>query len=223
MKAWKRGLCIFLALVVLAAAAVGIWQWDNLKPAIMGRLLSKETLGRKMDELLEEQQKSLQDRGVTVVGPSQEQVDRMLRGKLDEQTVKDQLQLDRYRSADGATAEELLNACVAELYGYEAQMYAQLGAVWSSAKSRWKSTPKSERTKALKNEIKSDSISQCYSMEVEADSLVNATLDTYRKKIAAVGGDTSEVDALWNLYCSKKASVKAYYYNLIKDKGEKKA
>ncbi len=222
MKAWKRVLCILLALVILAAAAVGIWQWDNIKPYLMGKLLSEETLAQRMDELLNQQKKKLEDRGVTVDGLTQDQVNRLLRGKADEKTVRDELQLDRYSSADTSKADELLNACVAQLYGYEAQMYAQLGEVWADSRAAWKGTPKAQRTKALKNQIKSDAISRCYSMEVEADSLVTATLDEYRAKIAAAGGDTDEVDALWNLYCAKKASVKAYYYNLIKDKGAKK-
>lgn len=222
MKAWKRVLCILLALVVLAAAAVGIWQWDNLKPYLMGKLLSEETLAQKMDELLDQQKKKLEDRGVTVDGLTQEQVSRLLHGEADEQTIRKELLLDRYSASDTSKAEELLNACVAQLYGYEAQMYAQLGEVWADAKAAWLSVPKAQRTSALKNQIKSDSISRCYSMEVDADNLVTATLDEYRAKIAAAGGDTDEVDALWNLYCAKKASVKAYYYNLIKDKGAKK-
>ena len=222
MKAWKRVLCILLALVILAAVAVGIWQRDNLVPYLMGKLLSEETLAQKMDDLLERQKKSLVDQGVAVEGMTQDQVSRLLHGKADEKTVRDELQLDRYANADASKADELLNACVAQLYGYEAQMYAQLGDVWADATARWRGTPMAQRTNALKNQIKSDAIDRCYSMEVEADSLVTSTLDEYRAKIAAAGGDTDEVDALWNLYCAKKASVKAYYYNLIKDKGAKK-
>ena len=223
MKAWKRVLCVILALLILAVGGVTIWQWNNVKPWLMGRLFSEETLGQRMEDLLDEQQKKLEEKGVTAEGLTKEQIGQMLRGELDEETAKETLRKKQNPKADATKPEALLNECVARLYEYESQMYAQLSAIYQSAESRWKSTPKAQRTRALKNEIKSESINRCYSMEVEADNLVSATLDEYRAKVTAAGGSAADVDALWNVYSAKKASVKAYYYNLIKDKGEKKA
>ena len=78
-----------------------------------------------------------------------------------------------------------------------------------------------DRTAKLKNAIKMDAMSACYRLEAEADDQVSALLERYRAEMEAVGGDASEIDALWSVYSSEKASVKAYYLNLVKLKEEK--
>ena len=218
IKALKRVLVILLMLVILSAGVLTVWQWENIKPMILGRVLSEEKLGDMLEQQIDEQKKSLEEQGVTVQGPSSEQVDQMLHGKLDGDSVITQLHLDRASTGSAPTTAELMNQCAAKLYSYESQMYTQLGAIWQNAVATWTSHPKEERTGALKNQIKSSSISQCYNLETQSDAMVSATLDEYRAKISAAGGDPSQVDAFWNLYCEKKSSVKAYYYNLIKQK-----
>lgn len=218
IKALKRMLVILLLLVILSAGVLAVWQWKNIKPMLLGRILSEEQLGDMLEQQIDDQKQALEEQGVTLEGPSSEQVDQMLRGELDGDSVIAQLHLDRVSTGPKPTADELMNQCVAKLYVYETQMYTQLGAIWQNAVSTWANTPRDERTAALKNQIKSSSISQCYSLETQSDDMVSATLDEYRAKISAAGGDPSRVDALWNLYCEKKSSVKAYYYSLIKQK-----
>lgn len=218
IKAFKRMLIILLLIVIFSAGILAVWQWKNIKPIFLGRVLSEEQLGDMLEQQIDEQNQALAEQGVTIEGPSSEQVDQMLRGKLDGDSVIAQLNLDHVITIEKPTADELMNQCVAKLYTYEAQMYSQLGAIWQNAVSTWTNTPKEERTSSLKNQIKSSSISQCYSLEAQSDDMVSATLAEYRSKISEVGGNPSQVDALWNLYCDKKTSVKAYYYSLIKQK-----
>ena len=228
MKSWTRVLCLFLAALILAAADFGIWQRDNLSPIIMGRLFSKEKLENRMQNLLEEQEKELASKGVTVKGFTKSEIRKMLRGELDEKAAKELLKKKQQANdaktkpaetktvSDSPSAEAVLNECMARLYAYEGQLYSELGAAWQDAVNAWSSTPIAQRTSAVKNQIKSESINRCYNMEVTADNRVSDILAEYREKIVAAGGNASDVDALWSVYCAKKSAVKAYYYSLVK-------
>ena len=213
----KAILCIFLALVLLMTGILVVWQGDNLRAYALSKLLSRQTLSDRMHQVQDDNRQKLADQGVTVEAPPQEALDKLIRGEIPADSVSVALP----ETADGSAQTAVLNACAAELYRYQVALYAELGNVWQSARAEWKSHPKAERTAKLKNAIKMDAMSTCYGLEAEADKQVAALLEKYRAEMVSVGGDPSEIDALWSVYCSEKASVKAYYLNLAKFKEEK--
>lgn len=196
----------------MAAAGLAVWQWDNVKPYIISKFKDPESLSERLNEKRQENQKKLAEQGVEVPGLTKEQMDALIKGEITAEEVTKSLGLDEFQS--DSTIDDLMNHCVAELYQYQSQLYGQLGAVRQSFLADWKSRPKSERTFSAKQELKSAAASQCYAMEVEADNHVQAILARYHGLVAQQGGDSSRIDSLWSIYCSEKASVKAYYLSL---------
>ena len=196
----------------MAAAGLAVWQWDNVKPYIIGKIKDPESLSESLDQKRRENEQMLLDQGIDVPSLTKEQMEALIKGTITSEQAAQSLGLDQYQSDD--TVDDIVNHCVAELYAYESQLYGQLGALRQSVIAEWNSLSKSERTFATKQKMKSAAASQCYSMEVEADSSVTAILARYHDLVAQQGGDPSRIDSLWSIYCSEKASVKAYYLSL---------
>lgn len=204
---------------LLVVTGLAVWQRENIEAKVLAEVYDRETLSDRLDQVRQENQEQLEQKGVTVPALTQKQMDRLLRGKLTEEKALSKLDLDQYSSDDSAA--DALNHCVAELYRYEARLYAQLGEIRQNAINTLHSYPKSERTRSLKHDIKMDAVSACYALEVEADNQVSAIIAEYRVKVADLGGDPEDVDSLWGVYCSEKKSVKAYYFNLLQSKEDK--
>jgi len=107
--------------------------------------------------------------------------------------------------------DALVNQCVAELYACEVDLMAQLGAMKKAALEEWKALPEEERTQDKKLEIGFVGLEKCYDLEVVIDEKVEGILENYRGQLEKLGGDTSVIGDLWNYYCEKKVSEKAYY------------
>lgn len=196
----------------MAAAGLAVWKRDTVVPYVLSKVQNSDSLSDRLDQQREENKQLLTDMGVEVPGLTREMMEALLKGWTNPDYATRDLHLDDYQSEDSES--DLVNRCVAELYQYESRLYGQLGELRQSVIADWKSRPKSERTFAAKQKVKSEAASQCYAMEVEADNQVTAILDRYRDKVAQQGGDSSRIDALWSIYCSEKASVKAYYLSL---------
>ena len=143
---------------------------------------------------------------------TKEQMDGLIKGETTAEQTVQELNLDQYQSDN--TVDDIVNHCVAELYQYESQLYGQLGALRQNTLAMWTSRPASERSFAEKQKLKASVVGQCYAMEVDADNNVTAILARYHDMVAEQGGDPSRIDSLWSIYCSEKASVKAYYLSL---------
>lgn len=216
-----------MGLLILAAAGLAVWQWDNVGPFLLSRIHSRETLSDRLDDLRTNNQKQLADDGVDVPNLSGEQVRDLILGDMTSEEALSTLDLERYQSETKAVPEgkaepdqaaevdALVNSCVAELYQYESYLYGRLGEIRQEFLAIWTSYPKSERSASLKKSLGSQLVSQCYALETSSDSSVCAILDRYRAEVSARGGDSSRIDNLWEVYCSEKASVKAYYFNLL--------
>lgn len=219
IKIWKKIVLSLAAVLVLAAAGLAVWQWDTVKPYFLSKVLDRASLSDKLDKLHQENQKQLEQQGVAVPGLSKQQMDDLLEGTITAEEAAQALSLDAYQSDQ--TVDDLVNRCVAELYRYESALYARLGEIRQSALAEWRSYPKSERTRALKQSIKSAVISECYALETSSDDQVSAILDQYQAQVESRGGDGARIRSLWSVYCSEKASVKAYYFNLLSEKESK--
>lgn len=221
-----------MSLLILAVAAFSVWQWDNVRPFLLSRIFSREVLSDRLDRLRTSNQKQLEEDGVAVPSLSSKQVEDLIMGELTSDKALKSLHLERYQAENKPKAEskasantaksnaepeidDLVNSCVSELYQYESYLYGQLGQIRQSFLAIWISYPESERSASLKKTLGSQLVNQCYALETSSDSAVCAILDRYRAEVNARGGDPSRIDNLWEVYCSEKASVKAYYFNLL--------
>lgn len=229
MKRWKKIVLTILAVLVVVLGALALWQWKNLKALHAALTLDRETLAMNMQDKADEHQKALENSGITVSRPSSQQTEDLLDGKVTADEVKEALGIavpstskgkpeqSGADSAGAAAAEELLNQCVAELYSYQIDLMAKLGEMKQAAVDEWVALPKEERTDLAKQEIGMEGLRQCYSMEAETDSDVEAILARYRKQLEQIGADTSTLNELWSYYCEEKETQKAFYLNKYLD------
>lgn len=109
------------------------------------------------------------------------------------------------------TADELLNMCLAELYGCKIDIMDTLRIMKDDALKEWRSLPAEERTQLKKMEIGYDGLDKCYQLEVVTDQKVEEILNRYRPYLEDLNEDTSILDMLWRQYVDEKSAEKAYY------------
>ena len=112
-----------------------------------------------------------------------------------------------------AQVEKLVNQCVSELYSYEVDLMAEMGAMKKVALKEWKSRPAKERTHETRIEFGFMWLNEVYKVEVRADQTVTEILNRYRGALDDLNADTTVLDDMWKYYCDKKSDTKAYYLN----------
>lgn len=217
MKTWKKILCFALVVLLLVVAGLCIWQRDNLKAFFLYLSTDADTIAEQRDQLYQDQMKELEEElggELPFVLPSKEQVDALLNGEKDSEQVKQEMGIPSQPAkpqGSSVTKEDLVNQCVSELYAYKAEVMGTLGGIKGSMMAQWTSLPAEQRTTSKKMELGMAALRQCYAYEVTVDSNVQACLNKYRGKLAAIGESTAAMDTLWQQYCAQKESEKAYY------------
>ncbi|MDO4269929.1 MAG: hypothetical protein Q4C72_03295 [Eubacteriales bacterium] len=214
MKLWKKIVLLVLAVLALAAGSLTVWQWNNIQVVCLFLTQDSETIAQNLEQKREAHQKEIQKIApVTVAPPSVQQNNDLLSGIADPEQVKEELGIKEQMDKAGSesTAEELINSCVAELYGCKVDIMAQLAVLKKAALDEWNGLPEEERTGAKKRSIGLAGLEACYDLEVAADNRAEQILDSYRVRLKEINADTSALDSLWKLYCEEKASEKAYY------------
>lgn len=216
MKWFKRILPCALAALLLAAAVLCATQWDNLTALYRSFTHTAQEILGDMESHRQDLQSALEKHHVTLAPPSVQQNEALLNGEADPQEVKESLGLDdpdaplSLEDFEGESAD-LLTTCVADLYGYQIDLMAQLGSMKQEVVDYWNSLHPSQQDPALLHSMGLEGLSKCFDLEVEADRQVQAILEEYRPQLEALGEDTAILDQLWRYYCDAKASQKAYY------------
>lgn len=242
MKRWVKVILGILLVIVIAIAALVIWQWENVRAVYIMLTTDMETITQELETQRQEQQKNLQEEySVTIQAPSALQSDALLDGTVSPEEIKEQLGISQElenikaeenkkkpianeskkteKKQENATQQQVqgwVNQCVAELYACEVDLMAVLGGMKKKAIAQWNSLDHDTRTMDDLRAIGFAGLSECYNMEVGVDRQVKAILAKYRTKLKEVGADTAIFDTLWEQYCNKKANQKAYYLNKYK-------
>jgi hypothetical protein len=232
MKRWKKIALAVLAVVCLTVGVVAYQNRHNIAAVYTVATTDSETIEASMEQKRDEHQQTIQDQTsvtIAVEAPTIQQSNDLLSGAVTPEQVKEELgitsQLEKVTAsgADGAasseesasvaTEEDLVNSCVAELYGCQVDLMAQLSALKQDALDKWNALSEEERTSAKKTEIGMAGLSACYSLEAATDSEVKSVLARYRTELEKIHGDTSILNTLWDVYVDEKTNQKAYYLN----------
>ena len=223
MKMWKKILLGVLAAVILSAAALCVWQWNNIQAVYTFLTRDSEEIARSLETKREEHHQAIQETvgELTVSAPTTAQSDAILSGQVTPEEVKEELgiteQLARTQAeeqtpaAQGPTEQELVNSCVAELYGCKIDIMAVLAELKQEALDEWNSLPLEERTDTRLKELGFAGLNQCYELEETVNVQVREILARYREKLSQINGDLTILDTLWDYYEDEKAAEKAYY------------
>ncbi|MCR5825198.1 MAG: hypothetical protein K6G54_01400, partial [Oscillospiraceae bacterium] len=211
---------------------------DNVKTFYRAKVNSSEAIVRRAEASKEQQRSVLAENGVSVVPPSLEQLERVIEGETDSDTLKDELGVGVATEQPPASDETApvpapetnapaplteeereeqtrrsVDSAVKALYAYEVELMADLGALKQEAMDEYHALPEEEQTNDNKIRIGYSYLKRCYAMEVEADKRVKAILNGLRSELTALGADTKLADTLWQSYCEEKATAKEYYLN----------
>ena len=214
--------------MLIAVSVFFVRQWQNLKTIYNARTDSTEQIIKRAEESKERQRIILEKNRAQIVPPSLDQLDSLLEGKTSPDELKTELGLDDtaqepQQSAEVSVppveepreqkAQELIDRCAKELYAYEVDLMADLGALKQEAVDEYKALPAEERTRESKLKIGYKLLNRCYEMEAESDNKVKDILNRLRGDLKELGADTGIADTLWVHYCEEKSTTKEYYFN----------
>ena len=218
----KKVVLYVLGAILVVAAAVGIWQRENLKALVISRSYSSEQLQEKkaendseIDSLIEE------DPDIDITKLTEEQREELRTGEMTEaQAVKIVLEKTAAENTPAASdpaalqaKKHRINELVAEVYVMRDSYVAKLNTIESAGKSKYSALPAEQKTKSARNKIISECISQASSLEGQCDSKMDGILSELSKLLNETGGDTTLVGRIKGTYAEQKAITKAQYIN----------
>lgn len=214
MKLRKKILLGLLVLLAITMAALAIWQRQNIRAVYTFMTEDSETIADDLDQKRSEHQSKIEETApLTVVPPSTEQSNAILSGATTPESVKAELGITEQLAKLGneATAEDLINSCVAELYACKVDIMAELARLKQAAVDQWNAMPKETRTDNARRELGLEILKKCYDLEITVDAQVEEILSRYKVKLTEIGADTAILGELWDYYEDEKVDEKSYY------------
>ena len=237
----KNRIWLWVLLLLLAAiAAAVIWKWQTVRTVYAVLTTDEQTAVQELEAQSEKEQEILDRYEISVTPPTMEQRDKLLRGKLSAQELKEELGLvsgsegtpeqTASPAAPGspsqgaaapaapelpadpqAQAAAIVEECVRSLYALEVDMIELLGSFRTDALNEWTGLSDSERTSTRKMQIIMDGLDRCEALEAQTDAEVRAMLDACRSELSSLGASTDVIDELWDSYTEEKLVTKTYF------------
>lgn len=241
MKKTIKILLTFLMIMVIIAAGVFIWQYDNITALINGLNNSTEDLAVKIDDhrnkLKTEVKKYVPE---TIEDISAEDEQKLLKGEmnideiaekynlpieymkdeevlipekvLDEIIVSDDLQSD-----DIKKIEKEIGDSVARMYALKAKYVNKLGELEREVIKEYTKLPKSKQNTEGKKELVMSNIDYVASLEKTCDTEVGKVVSSLEKNLKELGGDLEIIQVLKKAYTDEKELKKSYYLSMYND------
>ena len=244
MKTWKKILYGGLAVLVVAAAGVAWWQWENLK-AVKDAL---QYSPGELEEQIQANQQVIQDAvnavpEVTIRDVTEEEREALKDGTLTQEELIDRLVSEGTSSAptppaaqqpsnapvQQAPAEEpvkpdpeyqqKLSAIIAEVYVLREQYTIQLDAMVDQAKAEYKAMSEEDKSTEKLAKWAMGYVSRARKMERQCDALMENIVTRLETLVRANNGDLALVDTVVYTYASEKSLKKAFYMSKLEEKG----
>lgn len=241
MKKSIKILLTFLMIMVIIAAGVFIWQYDNITALINGLNNSTEDLAVKIDDhrnkLKTEVKKYVPE---TIEDISAEDEQKLLKGEmnideiaekynlpieymkdeevlipekvLDEIIVSDDLQSD-----DIKKIEKEIGDSVARMYALKAKYVNKLGELEREVIKEYTNLPKSKQNTEGKKELVMSNIDYVASLEKTCDTEVGKVVSSLEKNLKELGGDLEIIQVLKKAYTDEKELKKSYYLSMYNE------
>lgn len=241
MKKSIKILLTFLMIMVIIAAGVFIWQYDNIAALINGLNNSTEDLAVKIDDhrnkLKTEVKKYVPE---TIEDISAEDEQKLLKGEmnideiaekynlpieymkdeevlipekvLDEIIVSDDLQSDNIKKI-----EKEIGDSVARMYALKAKYVNKLGELEREVIKEYTKLPKSKQNTEGKKELVMSNIDYVASLEKTCDTEVGKVVSSLEKNLKELGGDLEIIQVLKKAYTDEKELKKSYYLSIYNE------
>lgn len=233
-----RVLLIVLACIAAVAAAVAIWQADNIKAVINSFRYTEEELSEMIDKNQEELQKEIKEKYNVDEVLSKEDEEKIISGEITVEEAVEKIKQETAEKAEpekkteniGGTSpvqsgtsaeaeaktEKAVSDKVIEFYSLKAYYLGQLGQLEAKVKADYSALPKEKQNLVGKQEIAAKYMSAASALLNQCDAKMSELTSALEKEIKAAGGDTSVVSTIKKMYENEKNLKKSYYISKMK-------
>lgn len=241
MKKLTKILISLLLILVIAAAGLFVWQYDNISALINGLSNSSEDLAAKMDEQrnkLKAEVEKYVSKSIEDISAEDEQ--KLLKGELTIEEIADKYNLPlEYMKDDGEKVEksasentttketdteinekvldEAISSSVSKMYALKAKYVSKLGELEKKIYEEYKNLPKEKQNKDGKYAIIKANLADVANLEKKCDDEVAAVLADLKDELEKYNGDKEIIKILQDAYEKEKEVKKAYYLSLYND------
>lgn len=230
MKTWKKVVLIIFAVILLAIAAIGIWQRNNIKALYYFMTVgSSQDITNRIENTKKEREEIIsnyisgkvrdfttEEEALIISGElAVEEATEIIRSDY-EKSVEETAQKSE-TEAEVSEFEQYIADNVIQLYSYKAYYLGQLGQIESAAIKDYSALPENERTLVSKQKIVDSYIGRVNGLLTECDAKVNAIMSDLEKRLKAENMDTELVNKIGSSYEEEKALKKAYYISLLNE------
>lgn len=221
-----------LAVIVIGAAAVCIFQWDNIQAAIVGLKYSEEDIDRmKVDAKTDFSEKTGIDLDVIEamaanMTPEGTLIDSNVGSPAPDERDSDASHKDENIQLPAVTEPtpgknpvrdtSRVEAILARFYALQNSYVSQIEGIKSNAYAQYKALPKAERGTSAKIRLGRAAVSQATALESECDAKITSLLKELRIALQEVGLDQSVASDVEYYYASEKSLLKAQYMSKYK-------
>lgn len=225
MKKRTKILLGILLTILVAVAALGIWQRNNISAVFKSFSKTEEEIAAELNDSKKQLEDELREKYGTVVSDfSAEEERQIMKGELSAEEVKSKLD-KKYEESKGSAAalasgnsaevDKLIGDKVIEMYSLKAYYLGQLGQIEASVKKEYIAFPKEKQNLIGKQELVSKYMGTALSLLNQCDSQVNKLLADLEKGLKKLNADTSIIKTIRDAYENEKALKKAYYLKLM--------
>lgn len=225
MKKRTKILLGILLAILVAVAALGIWQRNNISAVFKSFSKTEEEIAAELNDSKKQLEDELREKYGTVVSDfSAEEERQIMKGELSAEEVKSKLD-KKYEESKGSAAalasgnsaevDKLIGDKVIEMYSLKAYYLGQLGQIEASVKKEYIAFPKEKQNLIGKQELVSKYMGTALSLLNQCDSQVNKLLADLEKGLKKLNADTSIIKTIRDAYENEKALKKAYYLKLM--------
>ena len=119
-------------------------------------------------------------------------------------------------SSQNTPYNRIVTEYTGKLYGIKGKYMSMLDGLISQADNEFHALPKEQWTTSNRSKIISKYIGVASGYESSCDAEVNALLSEFKSKLSAIGGDTSIVSAMKEVYYEEKSLKISYYTSQLK-------
>lgn len=241
MKKSIKILLIFLTVMVLIAAGVVTWQYDNITALINGLNNSTEDLAVKIDDhrnkVKTEVEKYIPE---PIEDISAEDEQKLLKGEMNIDEIAEKYNLpieyikeeevvipennpveiivsDDVQSDNTKKIEKVIGDSVARMYALKAKYVNKLGELEREVIEKYLQLPKSKQNTEGKKELVMSNIDYVASLEKTCDTEVDKVVSSLEKNLKELGGDLEIIQVLKKAYTEEKELKKSYYLSMYNE------
>lgn len=228
MKLWKKITLGLLLLLVIAVAAVTIWQWNNIQAAIYTFTKSEQQIASELDANKGKLQSELKERyDIDVKDFTAEEERQIMTGEIstddavkkmteEYEKIKEQYNIKSTGNVEtDRKVDNLVGDKIIELYSLKAYYLGQLGQLEATVKREYAALPKEKRNSSGKKELAGKHIGYAYALMEQCDVKVASLVSELNNELKALKADTAIIGLIQSTYENEKALKKAYYLKLL--------